>query len=79
MTISDGSAFITKAECSNERNILSNRIAQLENSLDSKIDSLVSACLCRNNPLDKLNIYIKVLFFWNIIITLLLLILFICK
>ena len=46
--VSDGSAFITKSEMAYELNSLSNRMTQLENSLDSKIDSLVSSYLTRN-------------------------------
>ena len=48
ISVSDGSAFVTKAEFSADLNNLSNRMAQLENSLDSKIDSLVSSYLTRN-------------------------------
>ena len=48
VSVSDGSAFVTKAEFSADLNNLSNRMAQLENSLDAKIDSLVSSYLTRN-------------------------------
>ena len=48
VSVSDGSAFITKSELTYELNNLSNRMAQLENSLDSKIDKLVSSYLTRN-------------------------------
>ena len=48
VSVSDGSAFITKAEFSADLNNLSNRMAQLENSLDAKIDSLVSSYLSKN-------------------------------
>ena len=48
VSVSDGSAFVTKAEFSADLNNLSNRMAQLENSLDAKIDSLVSAYLTKN-------------------------------
>ena len=48
VSVSDGSAFVTKAEFSADLNNLSNRMAQLENNLDSKIDSLVSTYLKRN-------------------------------
>ena len=48
ISVSDGSAFVTKAEFSADLNNLSNRMAQLENSLDAKIDSLVSSYLSRN-------------------------------
>ena len=48
VSLSDGSAFVTKSELSYELNNLSNRMSQLENSLDSKIDSLVSSYLTRN-------------------------------
>ena len=46
--VSNGSAFITKAELSYKLNNLSNRMTILENSLDSKIDNLVSSYLTRN-------------------------------
>ena len=46
--VSDGSAFITKSEMAYQLNNLSNRMTQLENSLDSKIDTLVSSYLTRN-------------------------------
>ena len=46
--VSDGSAFITKSELSYQLNALSSRMIQLENSLDSKIDRLVSSYLTRN-------------------------------
>ena len=48
VSVSDGSAFVTKAEFAADVNNLSNRMAQLENSLDAKIDSLVSSYLTRN-------------------------------
>ena len=48
VSVSDGSAFVTKAEFAADLNNLSNRMAQLENSLDAKIDSLVSSYLTRN-------------------------------
>ena len=48
VSVSDGSAFLTKSELQSNLNNLSNRMAQLENSLDAKIDSLVSAYLTRN-------------------------------
>ena len=48
VSVSDGSAFVTKAELAADLNNLSNRMAQLENSLDSKIDSLVSSYLTKN-------------------------------
>ena len=48
VSVSDGSAFVTKAELSADLNNLSNRMAQLENSVDSKIDSLVSSYLSKN-------------------------------
>ena len=44
----DGSAFVTKAEFAADLNNLSNRMSTLENSLDAKIDSLVSSYLSRN-------------------------------
>ena len=48
VSVADGSAFVTKAEFTADLNNLSNRMAQLENSLDAKIDSLVSSYLTRN-------------------------------
>ena len=48
VSVSDGSAFVSKAEFSADLNNLSNRMAQLENALDAKIDSLVSSYLTRN-------------------------------
>ena len=48
VSVSDGSAFVTKSEFSSNLNNLTNRMAQLENSLDAKIDSLVSSYLTRN-------------------------------
>ena len=46
--VSDGSAFVTKSELSYRLNNLSNRMSILENSLDSRIDTLVSSYLTRN-------------------------------
>lgn len=48
VSVSDGSAFVTKAEFSADLNNLSTRMAQLENSLDATIDSLVSTYLKKN-------------------------------
>ena len=48
VSVSDGSAFVTKSEFNSDLNNLSNRMAQLENSLDGKIDSLVSSYITRN-------------------------------
>ena len=48
ISVSDGSAFVTKAEFAADLNNLSNRMSTLENSLDVKIDSLVSSYLSRN-------------------------------
>ena len=48
ISVSDGSAFVTKAEFAADLNNLSNRMSYLENSLDAKIDSLVSSYLSRN-------------------------------
>lgn len=58
ISISDGSAYVTKAEFSADLNNLSNRMSQLENSLDSKIDSLVSSYLSKNGiwNANKVNI-----------------------
>ena len=46
--VSDGSAFVTKAEFAADLNSLSSRMSQLENALDAKINSLVSSYLTRN-------------------------------
>ena len=48
VSVSDGSAFVTKSEFSADFDNLDNRMALLENSLDAKIDSLVSSYLTRN-------------------------------
>ena len=48
ISVADGSSFVTKAEFSSDLNNLTNRISQMENSLDAKIDSLVSSYLSRN-------------------------------
>ena len=48
VSVSDGSAFLTKSELQSDLNSLINRMALLESSLDAKIDSLVSAYLTRN-------------------------------
>ena len=48
VSVSDGSAFLTKSEMQSNLNDLKNRMAGLENTLDAKIDSLVSAYLTRN-------------------------------
>ena len=48
VSVADGTAFVTKAEFTADLNNLSNRMAQLENSLDATIDSLVSSYLTRN-------------------------------
>lgn len=48
VSVSDGSAFVTVAEFNSDLNNLSNRMAQLENSIDAKIDSMVSSYLTRN-------------------------------
>ena len=48
VSVSDGSAFITKSEMAYQMNNMSNRMTQLELSLDSKIDKLVSSYLTRN-------------------------------
>ena len=68
ISVSDGSAFITKSEMSYQLNNLSNRMAQLENSLDAKIDSLVSSYLTRNgiwNGMKQTIDKTKILDFWN--------------
>lgn len=48
VNVSDGSAFVTKSELAYQLNTISIRMSQLENSLDSKIDQLVSSYLTRN-------------------------------
>lgn len=48
VSVSDGSAFLTKTEFNKNLTIMSNRMAFLENSLDSKIDTLVASFLSRN-------------------------------
>lgn len=48
VSVSDGSAFITKSESDAEFNNLQSRMSIFENSLDAKIDSLVSSYLSRN-------------------------------
>ena len=48
VSVSDGSAFVTKSEFNADFDNLDNRMALLENSLDAKIDSLVSSYLTRN-------------------------------
>ena len=52
ISVSDGSAFITKQEFSADINIISNRMNYLQNSIDSKIDSLVASYLTRNGIWD---------------------------
>ena len=48
VSVSDGSAFVSKSEFSSTINNLSNRMSHIENTLDAKIDSLVSSYLSRN-------------------------------
>ena len=48
VAVSDGSAFITKVEFNSNLNILSNRMTAMENSIEAKIDNLVSSYLSRN-------------------------------
>ena len=48
VSVSDGSAFVSKSEFSASLNNMSNRISIIENTLDAKIDSLVSSYLSRN-------------------------------
>ena len=48
ISVSDGSAFVTKTEFSSKVSSLSNRMDIVENSIDAKIDSLVSSYLSRN-------------------------------
>lgn len=55
VSVSDGSAFITKSEMSYQLNVLSNRMTQLENTLDSKIDKLVASYLTRNGIWSGVN------------------------
>jgi hypothetical protein len=59
--VSDGSAFVTKAEFSADLNNMSKRLTEVENGLEAKIDNLVSSYLSRNgiwNGVDQLdNVY----------------------
>lgn len=48
VSVSDGSAFISKNEFSRSLNNLSTRLSIMENNMDAKIDSLVSTYLSRN-------------------------------
>ena len=48
VSVSDGSAFVSKSEFAASLNNISNRMSQIENTLDAKIDSLVSSYLSRN-------------------------------
>ena len=48
VSVSDGSAFVSKSEFSSTINNISNRMSLIENTLDAKIDSLVSSYLSRN-------------------------------
>ena len=48
VSVSDGSAFVSKSEFSSTINNISNRMSIIENTLDAKIDSLVSSYLSRN-------------------------------
>lgn len=48
VSVSDDSTFITKAEFAADLSNISNRISQVENSIDARIDSLVSQYLTRN-------------------------------
>ena len=48
VAVSDGSAFLTKAEFNRNLSNMSSRMTYLENSLDSKIDTLVASYLSRN-------------------------------
>ena len=48
VSVSDGSAFVSKSEFTSTINNISNRMSLIENTLDAKIDSLVSSYLSRN-------------------------------
>ena len=48
VSVSDGSAFVSKSEFASTINNISNRMSIMENTLDAKIDSLVSSYLSRN-------------------------------
>ena len=48
VSVSDGSAFVSKSEFTSTINNISNRMSIMENTLDAKIDSLVSSYLSRN-------------------------------
>ena len=64
VSVSDGSAFVTKAEFAADLNNLSNRMAQLENSLDAKIDSLVSSYLTRNGIWNGAGQEFAISYYW---------------
>ena len=63
ISVSDGSAFVTKAEFAADLNNLSNRMSSLENSLDAKIDSLVSSYLSRNGIWNGEKQNVNILYF----------------
>ena len=48
VSVSDGSSFMTKSEVQSVVGNLSSRVSIIENSIDAKIDSLVSSYLSRN-------------------------------
>ena len=48
ISVSDGSAFVAKTEFDSVLSNLTSRLSQMENSLEGKIDSLVSSYLSRN-------------------------------
>ena len=48
VSVSDGSAFVTKSEFSTDLNNLENRVSQIEKKKKKKIDGLVSSYLSRN-------------------------------
>lgn len=48
ISVSDGSAFVTKAEFQKDKNNLDQRVKYIKNSLNTKIDNIVSSYLSRN-------------------------------
>ena len=48
ISVGDGSSFVTKAEFAADINRLSNEMSQIENSIDARIDTLVSSYLNKN-------------------------------
>ena len=66
VSVSDGSSFVSKAEFNSSLNNMSNRIAIIENTLDSKIDSLVSSYLSRNGIWNGDKQKLESTTYWNV-------------